>query len=179
VGSDQPRRTGARVLAATHRDLEDAVEDGSFRQDLYFRLRVVEISVPPLRERAVDIPELAAHLLARASAAAKRSAPHISPEAMERLLAHPWPGNVRELENCLARATVMATGDVIRPEHLALGASSGASTSADVFRSLEDVEHEHVRKVLEATGGNKSRAAEILGISRPRLRRILDRPGEP
>ncbi len=175
VGSDEPKRSRARVLAATHRDLEAGVQEGTFRQDLYYRLRVVELALPPLRERPGDIPLLAGHLLARASESAGRPTPRISSEAMERLVAHTWPGNVRELENCLARAAVMATGDVIRPEHLAL-VPGGAPASPDrVFSTLDEIEYEHVTRVLEATGGNKSRAAEILGISRPRLRRILDR----
>jgi DNA-binding NtrC family response regulator len=175
VGSDEAKRSRARVLAATHRDLEAGVEDGTFRKDLYYRLRVVELRLPPLRERTEDIPLLAGHLLALASESAGRTPPRISSEAMERLQSHAWPGNVRELENCLARAAVMATGDVIRPEHLAL-APGGAPASPDrVFSTLDEMEYEHVTRVLEATGGNKSRAAEILGISRPRLRRILER----
>ena len=175
VGADRAERTEARVLAATHRDLEELVERGRFREDLYYRLRVVEIRVPPLRDRPGDIPALAAHLLAKAAAAAGIPAPpRLSAGALERLLAHPWPGNVRELENCLTRAVVLARGDVLRAEHLALAGGGGAPTR---LTTLDAVEGEHVAAVLAAAGGNRTRAAAILGISRPRLRRLIDKHG--
>lgn len=173
VGADRTERTQARVLAATHRDLENLLEKGRFREDLYYRLRVVEIVIPPLRERKGDIPELAQHLVKKASGAVRRSPPSFTEETLRRLVSHDWPGNVRELENCLTRAVVLATGDVIRPEHLSL--EGGVPPGSSGLRTLEEMEAEYVRTVLTATGGNKSRAAEILGISRPRLRRILDR----
>ena len=150
VGADKPERTEARVIAATHRDLEALVAAGQFRADLYYRLRVVEIVVPPLRERAGDLPLLAS-TLAR----------------------HAWPGNVRELENCLTRAVVVASGDVIRAEHLVLGAA--APEGPGKLGTLDEIEREHVLRVLAATRGHKARAAQILGISRPRLDRILAR----
>ncbi len=175
VGAERPERTEARVLAATHRDLEALVEEGEFREDLYYRLRVVEIEVPPLRERMEDVPALADHLARKASRAAGREPPRLSDEALEALLAHDWPGNVRELENCLTRAVVLATGDVVRPEHL--GLSGGPESTVPRLRSLEEVEREHVARTLEATGGNRTRAAEILAISRPRLRRMIDKYG--
>jgi transcriptional regulator with GAF, ATPase, and Fis domain len=173
VGAERPERTRARVLAATHRDLEDLVEQRLFREDLYYRLRVVEIVLPPLRERRGDIPELARHLVEKASLGVGRLAPTLHEEAVQWLISQSWPGNVRELENCLTRAVVMATGNVIRPEHLALG--GGFQAGPPRLRTLADIEGEYVRAVLEAMGGNKSRAAEILDISRPRLRRILGR----
>ena len=129
VGADRPERTDARVTAATHRDLEALVADGRFREDLYYRLRVVEIVVPPLRERMSDLPSLATHLVIKASRAAGRDAPVLSTETVDELMKHPWPGNVRELENCLIRALVMSKGDVIRPEYLGL-ASPGRSSRA-------------------------------------------------
>ena len=173
VGAEKPERTEARVLAATHRDLEELMEEGLFREDLYYRLRVVEIVLPPLRERKGDIPPLAEHLVEKASTALGRPAPSLTPGAVESLVAHAWPGNVRELENCLTRAVVLATGDVIRPKHLSL--DRGSPRPPAPLRTLEEVEAEYVETVLSATGGNKSRAAEILDISRPRLRRILER----
>ncbi len=175
VGAERPERTEARVLAATHRDLETLVAEGGFRQDLYYRLRVVEIVVPPLRERMEDVPALADHLMRKASRAAGREPPELSDAALETLLAHDWPGNVREMENCLTRAVVLATGDVVRPEHL--GLAGGPEPTTPRLRTLEEVEREHVARTLEATGGNRTRAAEILGISRPRLRRMIDRYG--
>ncbi len=175
VGAERPERTEARVIAATHGDLERMVEAGEFREDLYYRLRVVEIVVPPLRDRRSDIPPLAEHLVRKASAAIGRSVPVLAPEARDALLRHPWPGNVRELENCLTRAVVLATGDVIRPEHLALGPPTAEPRRR--LAKLEEIERDHVAYVLEVMRGNKSRAAEILGISRPRLVRLIKKYG--
>ena len=173
VGADRPERTEARVIAATHRDLEAMVAAGQFRADLYYRLRVVEIVVPPLRERAGDLPLLAATLVRRAAAAVGRPEPVLAPDALAALARHAWPGNVRELENCLTRAVVVASGDVIRAEHLVLGAAAPEGPAK--LGTLDDVEREHVLRVLAATRGHKARAAQILGISRPRLDRILAR----
>jgi DNA-binding NtrC family response regulator len=175
LGAEKTERTKARVIAATHRDLEQMIEDGSFREDLYYRLRVVEITLPPLRERRNDIPILAAELIRRAGIASGTTAPLLSGEALARLREHDWPGNVRELENCLARAVVVASGGVIRPEHLAIAAPREPVKQS--IPSLNEVEKEHVRLALEATGGHKARAAEILGVSRPRLNRLLEKYG--
>jgi DNA-binding NtrC family response regulator len=175
VGSDRAERTEARVIAATHRDLEALVAAGQFRADLYYRLRVVEIEVPPLRERRGDVPALAEHLVAKASRAMGRAPPVLAADTVEALIAHDWPGNVRELENCLVRAAVLATGGVVRPGHLAL--DGGAAAGPPRLVTLDAVEAEHVAAVLAATAGNRTRAAEILGISRPRLRRLLEKHG--
>jgi DNA-binding NtrC family response regulator len=172
VGADRPERTEARVIAATHRDLEDLVRAGQFRADLYYRLLVVEVSVPPLRERLSDIPLLAEHLVRRACAALGRRPPVLSAAALRELERRDWPGNVRELENCLTRALVMASGDVIRPDHISLGPEH--ASSAALLRTLAEAERDHVLGVYGATGGHKSRTAEILGISRPRLDRLLE-----
>jgi len=171
VGAERPERTDARVIAATHRDLEERIADGLFREDLYYRLRVVEIRVPPLRDRPTDLPVLAEHLVRRAAATLHREVPVISPEAMSLMRLHPWPGNVRELDNCLTRAVVVATGDVIRPVHLAIGPVP-ANAQGRLSR-LDDLERAHIARVLSATGGHKARTAEILGVSRPRLNRLL------
>jgi len=176
VGAEQPQKTEARVIAATHRDLEQMLKDGQFRADLYYRLRVVEIVVPPLRERVGDIPLLARHLVHRASAAVGREPPVLSREALEVLMRHHWPGNVRELENCLTRAVMIAGGDVIRPEHVE-PTTMQSDTNADPLVTLEALERAHVERVLSATQGHKARAAEILGVSRPRLDRLLRKHG--
>jgi two-component system NtrC family response regulator len=160
------------VITATHRNLEQLIETGAFREDLYYRLRVVEIDVPPLRERMGDVPLLAEHLIAKVSTGLERNPPTLTKEVSSALLAHDWPGNVRELENCLTRAVVLATGDVIRPEHLQLGTRDAP---ADEYSSLEAMEREHVARVLRATRGHKARAAEILRISRPRLDRLIEK----
>jgi DNA-binding NtrC family response regulator len=175
VGSEETERTDARVIAATHRDLEEMVAGGRFREDLYYRLRVVEIAIPPLRERIRDVPLLAEHMLKRASAALERPLAVLSPQALDRLREHRWPGNVRELENCLMRAVVVASGGVVRPEHLSMSSpSSGAPAPA---LSLAELEKMHIADVLEATGGHKGRAADILGVSRPRLNRLMEKYG--
>jgi len=175
VGGEKPERTEARVIAATHRDLEAMIPDGSFREDLYYRLRVVEISVPPLRERMGDVPLLAEHMLKKAAKTLHRDSPILSREASDALLSHTWPGNVRELENCLTRAVVVSTGNVIRPEHLAIGIVPIASPAR--MAPLDEVEREHVARVLAATGGHKTRTAEILKINRPRLARLMEKYG--
>jgi DNA-binding NtrC family response regulator len=171
VGAERTERTDARVIAATHQDLEQMVADRRFREDLYYRLRVVEIVIPPLRERRSDIPLIAKHMVKRAGAALGATEPILSDDALNRLLEHSWPGNVRELENCVMRAVVVASGNVIRAEHISV-ASPRRSTSAPLW-SLEQIEREHLTRVLAATEGHKGRAAEILGVSRPRLSRML------
>jgi DNA-binding NtrC family response regulator len=172
VGAEEAERTEARVIAATHQDLEAAVAEGRFREDLYYRLRVLEIALPSLRERVGDIPQLAQALVRRAALSCAIPEPVISEEATHALLGHDWPGNVRELENCLTRAVVLAAGNVIRAEHLNLR-SDALLASPERLGALQDVEREHVARVLAATGGQKLAAARILGISRPRLDRLL------
>jgi DNA-binding NtrC family response regulator len=175
LGSDRVERTDARVIAATHRNLEAMIASQLFRDDLYYRLRVVEIAVPPLRDRRSDLPALALHLLSRASAALRRPAAVLSQEALDAIVHHDWPGNVRELENCLRRATILATGGVIHEDHL--GITPAPAESAAPLASLADVEREHVARVMTATRGHKARAARILGVSRPRLNRLLRQYG--
>ncbi len=187
VGGESPRRTEARVIAATHQPMETLVEEGSFREDLYFRLRVVEIEVPPLRERRDDIQVLAETLLGRIRNETGSSVRQISGDAMEMLRAHDWPGNVRELENTLMRAAIVARGSTMTPDHLTLGImDSSASSEPEGVRkgqpgpegedfSLDSVVAKHVQSVLMHTGGNKSEASRLLGISRSRLQRYVDR----
>ena len=196
VGGEQYRTTEARVIAATHQNIEDLVEDGKFREDLYFRLKVVEVRVPPLRDRKEDIPLLAEALLGRIRKETNQPVRHISPDAMEMLQAYAWPGNVRELENALTRAAILARGAAIGPEHLTLGvdyagrgtrsapvehaasSTNGSSAHGEVSEAeldLEHVIHQHVRRVLDRTAGNKSETARILGISRSRLQRYVDK----
>jgi DNA-binding NtrC family response regulator len=175
LGSDTAERSQARVTAATHRNLEELIGKGAFREDLYYRLRVVEITVPPLRERPGDLPQLAEHLVGRAAEELHRPTPLLSEDALKTLLAHDWPGNVRELENTLTRAVVVATGGVVRPEHLTL--RPGRTEPAPDLMSLTELERRHVARVLAATEGHKSRAADILGVSRPRLNRLMEKYG--
>jgi DNA-binding NtrC family response regulator len=182
VGGDLPRRTNARIVAATHRPLRAMVDDGSFRQDLFFRIQVIEIAVPPLRERRSDIPLLVRYLLARAAAGAGVTPPVVPPDVMENLVGRDWPGNVRELENVITRAVVLNRGPALTLRDVGAEAENASGTgprTPDLPRELSlseirsSVEREHVQKVLEDAGGNKSRAARMLGISRPTLNRII------
>lgn len=174
VGGEEPRRTEARVVAATHQPMEELVEEGGFREDLYFRLKVVEIYVPGLRERPIDIPLLCEHLMAKIRREMGQGPTRISDSAMEQLKAYEWPGNVRELENALTRAAIVARGSVIGPDHLTFGTSSSALTTETGMegateQTLDEVVRAHVTRVLDVSGGNKSEAAGVLGISRSRL----------
>ncbi|HSU12496.1 sigma-54 dependent transcriptional regulator [Longimicrobium sp.] len=176
VGGERARKTQARVLAATHRPIEELVRQGRFREDLYFRLRVVEIRIPPLRERRDDIPVLAEHLLARAARELKKDVRVIPPRVMQMLQEHDWPGNVREMENAIMRAAVMARGSALSPEGFSLAPSlapAAEEEEGDGLVTLAQAQQRHVERVLNHTRGNKSRAARILGISRPRLDRLL------
>ncbi len=174
VGAEQPERTEARVIAATHRNLEELIATERFRHDVYYRLRVVEITLPPLRERQDDIPLLAAHFVQRASRVLGCQEPVLSPKAIAALSCYDWPGNIRELENCLTRAVVLAAGHVIREEHVEAAVATSTSNKEDSpLGALHDIEREHVRRVLNANDHNKSRAAEVLRISLPRLTRLM------
>ena len=176
VGSERPRRCEARVIAATHVPLEDRVRDGDFRQDLYFRLRVVELVIPPLRERREDIPLLVEALSGRIRRQLHRDRLTVSPAGLKRLVAYSWPGNVRELENTLMRAAVLSRSGVLGPDELLIGDQTEAA-APDGGDTLDDAERRHVALILARTGGNKRAACRILSISRPRLDRILARHG--
>ena len=174
-------------MAATNQPLEKLVNEGRFRDDLYFRLKVVEITVPPLRDRRNDIPLLAVHLLARISQGLHKDVRLISDEAMDTLSEYHWPGNVRELENALTRAVVLARGPAVTPELLSLGPVHGgigerpgpqaSASESGADETLDALERHHVEEVLRRVGGHKRRAIEILGISRPRLDRIIAKYG--
>ena len=175
VGENKARRINVRVLAATNRDLLADVHAARFRQDLYYRLRVVEVVVPPLRERREDILPLARQLLSGAAARMGRRAPALAPEAANLLLRYAWPGNVRELENALERAVALTRSDRIGIEDLPaeVGAPSPAVQSADDVRTLTEVERDYIAAALRASGDNRARAAEKLGIGVATLYRKL------
>jgi len=177
VGSEHPRRTEARVVAATHRPLEELVQQGAFREDLYFRLRVVEVPIPPLRDRRGDIATLANHFLDRIRREQKVDVAGLSKEGLRRLEEQDWPGNVRELHNVLTRAAVLARGGVIEPEHLELGGPVAGAPGPSANATLAEMEAAHVRAALERHRGNKRKTADALGISRPRLDRLIERYG--
>ncbi|HEX6309304.1 MAG TPA: sigma-54 dependent transcriptional regulator [Longimicrobiales bacterium] len=181
VGGETPRRTDARVIAATHRNIEDMTRTGEFRQDLYFRLRVVEIQIPPLRQRRSDIPRLARYLVAKAAATLGRPAPSLTEAAVAALLSHDWPGNVRELENAIMRAVVLAQNNVLRPDAFDLEAGAALHSLPPELEeglgTLAEMERAYVQHVLAQTGGHKSKTAEILKVSRGRLDRIIEKHG--
>jgi DNA-binding NtrC family response regulator len=175
VGSDETERSEARVIAATHRDLEQLVKQRKFREDLYYRLRVMEIVIPPLRERPGDILLLAEQFLERAAQSLGTQPAVLAANAQRKLVAHHWPGNVRELEHCLVRAVVVARGSVIRADDLSLASPERAEAATST--SLRDMERDHIARVLALANGQKSRAAELLGIPRARLNRLIQRYG--
>jgi len=181
VGGERSRRSEARVIAATHAPIEERVRQGGFREDLYFRLRVVEITVPPLRERREDIPLLVDQLVGRIRAELHRDALHVTPAALQALQRYDWPGNVRELENALLRAAVLSPSGILAPEDIALDGPMGRRVDGQRARpqSLSEAVRRHVLDVLERTGGNKRAAARMLAVSRPRLDRLLARYQDP
>jgi Nif-specific regulatory protein len=203
LGGSKPLQTSVRIIAATNRDLEEAVRAKEFRSDLYFRLRVIEIDVPPLRKRLSDIPQLAEHFLETFRKHADRRLDGFAPQTLELLCRYTWPGNVRELRNVIERAVVLGSGSTIMPEDVSLAplgpvlaanaeaapvgsAASGVTAGEDgssgtyaapAYRaiSLEQLEQEHIQATLAAVQGNKSRAAAILGVERSTLDRKLKR----
>jgi len=167
VGGNDVITSDFRIICATNRDLEAAVRDGTFREDLYYRLNVFTIFVPPLRERRTDIPPLIHHFLRKYAMAMNKPVMEISPEAMDLLVRYDWPGNVRELENVIERAMVLAKPPCIRPDDLPFQILSKRETPAD--DSLASVEKAHIENILRRTGWNITRAAEILDIDRVTL----------
>jgi two-component system response regulator HydG len=182
VGGRDEVPVDVRVVVATNRDLESAIEDGRFREDLYYRINVVHIPLPPLRARAGDILPLAQHFLSHFAARATKSVAGIAPAAAEKLVAYSWPGNVRELQNCMERAVALTRFDQIGvddlPDKIRDYRRSHVLVSSDdpsELVPLEEVERRYIGRVMEAVGGNKTAAARILGIERKRLYRMLDR----
>jgi Nif-specific regulatory protein len=184
VGGSQRVQVDVRVVAATNRDLEAAVSAGEFRRDLYFRLKVVELLVPPLRRRPEEIEALAVHFLGRFAAESGRRIRGFAPEALAALRSHHWPGNIRELRNCVERAVVLAQDEWIGTQDVALSPISSAGDTGResavrkekfVPMTIDELERRHVMATLEAVGGNKTKAALILGIERSTLDRKLAR----
>ena len=169
VGGEEPRTTHARVIAATHQPVEQLIKEARFREDLYFRLKVVEIVVPPLRDRPGDIPLIANALLGRVREETHREVYRISDAALENLLSYNWPGNIRELENALMRGAILARGSVIGEDHLVLGDQS--ITSDDLTLDLAITRH--VQSVLTRCAGDEAAAAELLGITKKKLKDLL------
>ena len=177
VGGTQPVKCDIRLVAATNRDVAGAVKDGSFREDLYFRLNVVNLHIPPLSQRRGDIPLLARHFLQKYASRMKKAVTHISDAVLRALMDYSFPGNVRELENLIERGTALAQGDTIDAMHLpeALQDKGDYSLAKTAGRlpTLEEQEQKYILRVLDEVGGNQTLAAQILGINRASLWRKL------
>ena len=181
VGGDEEVPVRARVITATNRDLESEIEEKRFREDLFYRINVVAIAVPPLRDRGGDVLVLAQHVLDRVAARSTKPAPSLSPDAARKLVEYDWPGNVRELENCIERAVAICSGSIqvqdlppkiqkYEPTRLEL------SMTPTAMITLDEMERRYVRQVLASVGGNKTHAARVLGIDRRSLYRRLEAP---
>jgi two-component system response regulator AtoC len=184
VGSNDQKKVDVRIIAATHRDLDQHVADGRFREDLYYRLKVIEIDIPPLRERKEDIPELAQMFLTKFSSKLNKKISSLSKDALHTLMNYSWPGNVRELEHQIERAVALTSASVLASDDFDFGSEpvrrhdvthTGATQNSS--NSLEDMEKEHILRVLKEVDYNKSRASEILGIDRATLYRKAQKYG--
>jgi two-component system response regulator HydG len=170
IGDHKVIKVNVRIISATNRNLQRALADGLFREDLFFRLNVVSIHLPPLRERKEDIPLLVSHFLSRFSRRQGKPIDRISENAMKALTAYTWPGNVRELENTVERLVVFARDKTITTQDLVYSNTVLSSVLAREPVRLEDMERLHIMKVLQRTDGNKTQAARLLGIDRKTLR---------
>ena len=182
VGAVVPRDVNVRVVAATHRNLKTMVKEGKFREDLYYRLAMIDLQLPPLASRREDLPLLIRHFVEKFASEYKKPIAGLSRRAQLRMAAYPWPGNVRELENVIGNACMMVDDTVIDVgdlperfrEHMA-----GETTADDTLLSLEEVQRRHILRVLEGVGGNKARAAEVLGIGRATIYELLSKMKAP
>ncbi len=176
VGGTADIKVDVRVICATNRSLESMMKEGQFREDLYYRINVFSIHIPPLRERREDVPVLVEHFVRTSTIVPKRSV-RVSPAAMEVLQRYGWPGNVRELENVIERALILCDGGVVEPDHLPMGVRITPSFSDhgddDPLPTLEEVENRYIRKVLDLCKGHRQKAAKILGISERNLYRLI------
>jgi len=186
VGSDQTMKVDVRILAATNRNLEEDVASGKFREDLFYRLNVVTLKVPPLGERLEDIPLLTQYFLDKYAEKNRKQIKGFTPLAMDILIKYGWPGNVRELENAVERAVILALSDYISEKELPLSVTKSypaeetmvlAPRPVSEHQSLEEIEREAILRTLEEMGGNKSETARKLGINRRTLYKKLERLG--
>jgi DNA-binding NtrC family response regulator len=180
LGSNQPEVVDARIISASNRDLEQLVKEGRFRQDLYYRLNVIRIDLPPLRDRREDIPLLVEHFMAKFADQSKRRVSGMRPEAMASLIRYDWPGNIRELEHTIERAVLLGKEALIGLDDLPAPLASATASAAPLTEAvkkgytLRDLEREYIGKVLENVAGNKTEAAKVLGVDRTTLYRKLE-----
>jgi two-component system response regulator HydG len=185
LGSNEPRNVDVRIIAATHRDLQAEVQRGVFRQDLFYRLNVVSVGLPALRERVDDLPALAHHFVKKSAARFEKNVTKLDPETLERLCSYGWPGNVRELENAMERAVVLARNDVLTPDLLPaeLRPSTEVRTRSSSVPQLPlsearaDFERNYLTQALRRADGNTAEAARLSGVDRSNFRRLLKRHG--
>ncbi len=168
VGGEKVLKTEARIIAATNQNLKKRIEDGLFREDLYWRLKVVEVKLPPLRERKEDIPALVVYLLEKINRELRKNVRKVPAHVLKKLVSFSWKGNVRELENALTHAVILAKGDIVQEENLPLDAGE-KSPFPQKLVPLKEVEKNYIHHVLQSTKGSKTQASQILGISRPTL----------
>jgi transcriptional regulator with PAS, ATPase and Fis domain len=176
VGESKPRKADVRIIAATNRELAQAIATGKFREDLYYRLSVIVVEVPPLRDRKEDILPLARGFVRSFARRLKMPQLTLGAACLDWLLSYHWPGNVRELENAIERSAVMSRDGLILPEHLPPAIIQGAAVKHEtdpLELTLWQLERQHIDKVLELTGGNRTKAARALGISQATLWRKL------
>jgi DNA-binding NtrC family response regulator len=174
LGAERTEKVDLRVIAASNRPLPEYVKQGRFREDLFYRLNVIPLTIPPLRERPEDIPPLARHFLIDSNAAFHRKVCGFRPAAEQALLAYDWPGNVRELKNLIERVVILHAAEWIEAQDLPLPAGPEAPGSEGPLQTLDDMERRYILRVVELLDGNKSRAAKVLGISRQTLRRKVE-----
>ena len=177
VGADYTTKVDVRIITATNKDLADCVKSGTFRHDLYYRVSVVPLAIPPLRERRDDIPLLAQHFLKQSAKCSKKDVRGFTPAAMHRLMIYPWPGNVRELENAIEKAVVMSRQDMVVPDLLPTVGISSDLRLKPLTEAKEEFERSYLRNVLQMTGGNISRAAQFAGRYRADFYKMLKKYG--
>ncbi|WP_447972652.1 sigma-54-dependent transcriptional regulator [Nitrospira sp. Kam-Ns4a] len=177
VGAETPRMVDVRIITATNRDLRQAVQTGAFREDLYYRIQVVPLEVPPLRERRDDIPVLAQTFLEQSSRRLGKDVRGFLPEAMQKLMLHHWPGNVRELENTIEKAVIMATQTLITPDLITFTRPPADSQLKSLTEAKEEFERQYLKQVLDLTGGNITRAAKLAGRYRADFYKLLKKYG--
>jgi DNA-binding NtrC family response regulator len=181
VGGTQSKKVDVRIIAATNRNLEEEVKDGRFRDDLYYRLKVISLELPALRNRKADIPSLVNYFIGEFAKEYGKSKPNVTKRAMSRMLGYHWPGNIRQLRNCVENIMVFLNEETIDEEDLPdylreEGAESG-NVEIELGNTLDEVEKEYIRQTLMKVEGNRTRAAEVLGISRRTLLRKLKELG--
>ncbi|MBP6607062.1 MAG: sigma-54-dependent Fis family transcriptional regulator, partial [Nitrospira sp.] len=177
VGADHATKIDVRIITATNKDLAESVKSGAFRHDLYYRISVVPLLVPPLRERKDDIPLLAQHFLKQSAKRSNKDVRGFTPSAMHRLMAYPWPGNVRELENAVEKAVVMSRQDMVLPDLLPTAGVTSDIGLKPLTEAKEEFERTYLRNVLQMTGGNISRAAQFAGRYRADFYKMLKKYG--